>query len=367
MKFSCLANDLATALQNTARVVAIRSSLSAVGGILLETTEDHVSLVGYNFDIAITAKIPAKIETPGRIVLGAKLLTDIMRHIPEGVVTAEVNDLHFKITNNNLKFDIIGINAQEYPELPDVASQTEVILPAEKFKDLVNKTVYAASTDETKLTYTGALLKIEKEQMTIVALDGFRLAKKTEIVNTKETISVICPSRSLQEVARLISHSNQEVFINIATNIIMFRIGDYKVISKLLEGTFLDYGATIPEEFGTHVVANTENLINCVERTSIVVQDKLKAPILLNVSTASICLNCEGPTGCASDELPCSVHGAELKIGFNSRLLLDALRACGTNEVSLKFSGNLSPVIIESADESNNFLFLVLPIRTESD
>ncbi|GHU86143.1 DNA polymerase III subunit beta [Clostridia bacterium] len=366
MKFSCLASELAIALQNASKVVAVRSSLAVIEGILLEATQDHVCLVGYNFDVAITTTIDAKVEAEGKIVLGAKLFTEIVRRIPDGALQVETQDLHLKITNNNSEFNIVGLEASEYPELPQVTAKSTITMDAEKFKNLVNKTIYAASADETKLLYTGVLVNVSGGLITMVALDGFRLATTKELINLAEEISIICPSKSLQEVARLVPSADQEIFIDISSNYAMFQTNNCKVISKLLEGRFLDYETTIPKEFKTRVVVKTQDFIASIERTSVIVQDKLKAPITLELRKMDMRLSCEGSTGWANDELPCSIEGEELSISFNSRLLLDALRVCGTEEVSLKFLGNLSPVVLEPATDEENFLFLVLPVRTNS-
>ncbi|MDR1353960.1 MAG: DNA polymerase III subunit beta [Oscillospiraceae bacterium] len=367
MKFSCLANELSIALQNASKVVAVRSTLAALEGLLLEVAEDQVCLVGYNFDIALTTTIDAKVNEPGKIVFGAKLLTEIMRRISDGIVHIETTGLHIKITNNNSVFNIVGLEAQDYPELPVVSVDDTIVMDAEKFKNLVNKTIYAVSTDETRLIYTGALMNIEASTMTLVALDGFRLATKKEPIRNAEQKSIICPGKSLQEVARLISAPNQDIFIDISKSYIMFRVNNYKVISKLLEGTFLDYETTIPKEFCTKIIVNTQDFIACIERASVVVQDKLKAPITLAVRDSRIHLSCEGAIGCATDELLCSVEGDDMTISFNSRLLLDALKACGTKEVCFDLSGNLSPVVLRAANDGADFLFLVLPVRTNND
>jgi DNA polymerase-3 subunit beta len=364
MKFSCLADELAIALQNASKVVAAHSSLAVVEGILLEAAQDHVCLIGYNFDVAITTTIDAKVEAEGKIVLGAKLFTEIVRRIPGGVVQVETQDLHLKITNNNSEFNIVGLEASEYPELPQVAAKNTITMDAEKFKNLVNKTTYAASTDETKLLYTGVLINASGKSMTMVALDGFRLATKKETINPAEEISIICPSKSLQEVARLVSYADPEIFIDISSSYAMFQTNNCKVISKLLEGKFLDYKTTIPTEFKTRIIVKTQDFIASIERTSVIVQDKLKAPITLELRKVSMHLSCEGSTGWANDELPCSIEGEELRISFNSRLLLEALRVCGTEEICLKFLSDTSPVVLEPANDEENFLFLVLPVRT---
>lgn len=364
MKFSCLSNELSSALLNTSKVVANRSTLEVMEGILLDVKSDSICVVGYNFDIAITTSISAKVEEVGKMVLSAKLFTEIIRRMPEGVIEFEsMQDLHLKITCNNMEFDIVGMEAQTYPDLPVVATEHTINMNAEKFRDLVSKTIYAASTDETKLIYTGALINFKAQKIAMVALDGFRMAVKEVAIESEVEASVICPSRSLQEVIRLITNADQEILIDVSNTYMMFRVNNYTIIAKLLEGRFLDYKATITKKFSTQIVVKTQEIIDSIERTAVVVQNKLKAPIMLGIEDKKLKMACRSTTGTASDEITCSTNGEQLVISFNSRLLLEALRAANCEEVSLNFSGSLTPAIIHSAAAEDDFLFLVLPVR----
>lgn len=366
MKFSCLSTELSVALLNTSKATAGRSPLAVTEGVLLEALEDKICIIGYNFEIAITTFIPAKVEENGKIVLCARLFTEIIKHIPDGVIDVKSDaNLHFKITCNNMMFDIVGMESQDYPQLPEVATTDTIVVNAEKFKDVVNKTIYAASTDESKLIYTGALINFKKNKMSMVALDGFRMAiKETEIKSSFKTEkSVVCPTRALQEVTRLIVDSEKDVLIDVADSHIMFRVNNYTIISKLLEGKFLDYEATITKQFSTKVTVKTQELIKSVERTAVMALNKLKALVVFKIENNKICMSCVNTTGTANDELICNVTGEPITISFNSRFLLEALHASNCEEVSLQFSGNLAPSIIKSAKEETDFLFLVLPIR----
>ena len=367
MKFTVNKSDITEAVSNIQRAVSTKTSIPALEGILLSATETGLELCAYDLELGITTVIPAFVMEPGKAVLSAKLFSDIVRRTPAETVTVSVDEKNMATLESGYsRFSIIGIPAEEFPELPKLSDSTQISLPGALLKSMIRQTLFAIAESDAKPIHQGSLFNMEKGVLDVVSVDGYRLAKRSEPIQFEEDLSFVVPGKTLSELLKLIKDSEEPVEISAGRRHILFKIDNYTVISSLLEGEFLNYKAAIPPESQTEVVLKTREAIDSVERVSLLITDRLKSPIRCLFDNNEVKLNCTTSMGRASDQLDVEMTGQSVEIGFNNRYLLEALRNTECDEVKVQLGGPLSPMKVVPK-EGDSFLFLVLPVRLKSE
>ncbi|MGN0487888.1 MAG: DNA polymerase III subunit beta [Ruminococcus sp.] len=363
MKISILRTELSEAVLNVSRAVSNKSSIPALEGILIKAYGEKLSISGYDLEIGITTTIDATIHQEGEIVVSAKLFSEIVRKLPEEVVCIETDERMITyITSGQADYQIVGMSSVEYPDLPTFEETDSIEIKGEILKEMIRQTVYAVSDNMQKPIYTGSLFEISNNLFKIVAVDGFRMAIRQESIDTEINTQFVVPGKTQQEVLKLITSDEEKVNIIVGMRHIMFKINNYSVISRLIEGTFLDYNSTIPKEKKTEVVVNTRKVINAVDRMSLLNGDKIKSPVKCEFINDEIRLSCSSAIGKANDTVSAPIIGEEVTIGFNNRFLLDALKNIDSDEVKIIINGGLSPMIITPV-KGDSFINLVVPMR----
>lgn len=366
MKITCDRQKLNEAVLNIQRAVSTKSSVPALEGILIRADENAVLLCGYDLELGITTVIDAEVAEKGSIVLSARLLGEIVRRLPADSVTVSSDEKQMTtILSGEAEYSIVGIPAQEYPELPSVGSESSLKVPGGILRSMIRQTLFAVAESDAKPIHTGTLFELSKDLLRLVSVDGYRLAIREEPVNCSLENSFVVPGKTLGEVLKLLGDDENEVELQIGRRHILFSIGSYTVISRLLEGEFLDYRAALPEGSSTEIKVSTQDFISSVERVSLLITDRLKSPVRCVFGENEIRVSCSTAIGRANDRLSASVSGDSLEMGFNNRFLLDALRNTECDEVRVRLSGPLSPMRILPCD-GESFLFLVLPVRLKS-
>ena len=318
-------------------------------------------------ELGITTVIPAFVMEPGKAVLSAKLFSDIVRRTPAETVTVSVDEKNMATLESGYsRFSIIGIPAEEFPELPKLSDSTQISLPGALLKSMIRQTLFAIAESDAKPIHQGSLFSLENGILDVVSVDGYRLAVRREPVDFSEDLSFVVHGKTLSELLKLIKDSEEPVEISAGRRHILFKIDNYTVISSLLEGEFLNYKAAIPPESQTEVVLKTREAIDSVERVSLLITDRLKSPIRCLFDNNEVKLNCTTSMGRASDQLDVEMTGQSVEIGFNNRYLLEALRNTECDEVKVQLGGPLSPMKVVPK-EGDSFLFLVLPVRLKSE
>ena len=365
MKFTVNKSDITEAVSNIQRAVSTKTSIPALEGILLSATETGLELCAYDLELGITTVIPAFVMEPGKAVLSAKLFSDIVRRTPAETVTVSVDEKNMATLESGYsRFSIIGIPAEEFPELPKLSDSTQISLPGALLKSMIRQTLFAIAESDAKPIHQGSLFSLENGILDVVSVDGYRLAVRREPVDFSEDLSFVVPGKTLSELLKLIKDSEEPVEISAGRRHILFKIDNYTVISSLLEGEFLNYKAAIPPESQTEVVLKTREAIDSVERVSLLITDRLKSPIRCLFDNNEVKLNCTTSMGRASDQLDVEMTGQSVEIGFNNRYLLEALRNTECDEVKVQLGGPLSPMKVVPKDGDS---FLVLPVRLKSE
>ncbi|MBQ5347453.1 MAG: DNA polymerase III subunit beta [Ruminococcus sp.] len=363
MKINVLRTDLANAVSVVSRAVSSKAAIPALEGILIKAYGSKLNISGYDLEIGINTNIDATISQQGEIVVSAKLFSEIVRKLPEEVVCIETDDRMITyITSGHAEYQIVGMNSAEYPDLPAFEETEGFEINAEILKEMIRQTVYAVSDNDSKPIYTGSLFELDNKVFKIIAIDGYRMAIRQENIESDINTSFVVPGKTQQEVLKIIGAEDENVYISVGTRNIMFKIGEYSIISRLIEGTFLDYNSTIPKSSKTVVTANTRLLINAVDRMALLNGDKLQSPVRCIFVSNEIHLSCTSTIGKANDVIQAPVNGDEVEIGFNNRYLLEALRNIDADEVNIHLNGGLSPMIIKPV-QGDSFISLVVPMR----
>lgn len=383
MRFTCGKNQLANALSNVQKAVATRSTIPALEGVLIKTIGDNnIELCAYNTELGIKTSIDANIYKSGSIVINSHIFTDIIKKAPCDLIEIEIQDnLIIKIKAGQSNFELIGINPEDFPELPNISQTESINLSVEILRSMIKQTIFAVSDNDSKPVHTGTLFEIKPGQITLVSVDGFRLAMRTENIQEQDLeFRFVVPGKTLREVLRLLPVNNninnsennntQEKTVKITAGMrhIVFQIDEYIIISRLLDGEFLDYQATIPENYLSKIRVSTGDFLESIERVSLMISDRITSPVKTMFSKDKINLSCVTSLGKSSDELDCTGEMTEeyTEIAFNSKYMLEALKSADCDEIYIYLNTNLSPMKITPID-NNSFLFLVLPVRFKTD
>lgn len=369
MRFTCEKNTLLTGLNITGRTVAQKSAISAIEGILCKAG-DGLSLTGYNMETAITYLIEAEVSDMGQCVLPARLFGDIIRRLPEGPVTVVVDDNYkVSIRAGYASFTISAESADEYPTLPDVGDGRSIRIPQTAMKELISGTIFAVSENQGRPIHTGVKFEVEEDRVSAIAVDGFRLARRTYHTQepTGRQLSFVVPAPGLKELEKILSDGDNQVAFTLGTRHILFQVGQATLICRLLEGEFLDWRKVVPTNCPIRLCTHVSDLASSIERVGLIVSEKYKSPVRCIFGNQQVLLRTNTTIGAAEDQCSLAGDGKELEIGFNVRYLADALRAIPSEEVILELTNGLSPIVMTPADEKLDFSYMVLPVRIKSN
>ncbi len=368
MKFTCVKSVLQAAVNIASRAASSKSPIPALEGILLEAGPAGVKLTGYDLKKGIYTSIDAEVSQPGSIVLGAKIFGDIVRALPEGIVSIKAEGVNVSITCENSDFKIIGTDFSDYPELPSIDQHSGISLPQNILGEMIRQTIFAVSDNEARPVYTGEMFEIADGCLTLVAVDGYRLALRREKIDKEmDSYSFIVPGNALSDLEKLCGDSDEDVTIALGNKHISFTIGRTVIISRRLEGDFLNYRKTVPAAFNVKVRTDRHLLQRTVERVSLIIDDKIKNPLRCTFGLNEVRIVCATSLGKAEDVCIVDGDGKGVEIGFNNRYILDALKAAPAEEVDVCLNTGSSPCVISPADGSDKFLYMVLPVRLKAE
>ena len=365
MKFTCEKYLLAQAVATAGRAAASKSPIPALEGLLLEAGT-NVRVTGYDLKKGIYTTFAADVAVPGSVVLSARLFGDIVRKLPDGIVMVcadEYNSVNIRC--GNADYNISGTPAEDYPELPSMDHASTVSLAQDVFARMISQISFAVSANESRPVYTGALLEVEDGVLTMVAVDGYRLALRRENVDQCDVnmLRFIVPGAALSDLEKICSSPEEPVRIAVGSKHVSFSVGDTVLISRRLEGEFLNYRKTVPYDFPIRVKAARSDMIRCADRVSLIIDDRSKNPLRCVFGDGQLSITCATPLGRAEDVCPIDGDGRELVIGFNNSYLLDALKAAPADVLQVNLGTGSSPCVLTPEDGSDKFLYMILPVR----
>lgn len=363
MKFTCSKSKLQEAISIAQKAVTGKSPMPILQGIYMSAKDNTLTLIGSDIDLSIETKVEADIEEEGTIVVDSKIFGEIIRKLPNsGVNISTTENNSIEIICEKSKFDLIHMDADEFPNLPKINENMIFSIPQKTLKSMIKGTIFAIAQDETRPILTGILFEIREQKLNLVALDGYRLALRGNNIDNENTINAVIPGKTFNEVSKILGEEEENVNITFTPNHILFNLGETKIISRLLEGEFIKYNSIIPEEYKLKVTAKRSELLNCIERASLMAKDGNTNLVKFDIKDDTLIITSNSQLGKVREELNVILQGGELQIAFNSKYLIDVLKILEDEELVMEFDSSVSPCVIKSK-ENNSYTYLVLPVR----
>ncbi len=368
MRIKCNLKELINGLNIVSKTSASKTTMPILEGVLIEASNEKLKLTTNDLQIGCEHTMNCKIDEEGKTVVDIKMLNEIIRKIEDEEVEINVDENTFILKSINGIFKLPIMNPIDYPKLPVFDVESSLTISQSIFKDMVRKTIFSVSNDENRPIYNGALVKSENGVLTIVAVDGFRLSlKKYANGNELNDFKAIIPGKVLSELLKILTENEEDTIkIGVNRNQALFEMGNSVIVSRIIEGEFLNYKSIIPEVSETKIKIKTKNLLDSFERVALFAKENKekdkKSPVKMSVGLDGIVLSCVSDTGDAKENLESTLEGKEIEIGFNPRYMIDALRAIDEPEIFMEFTTSISPVLIKSTI-SENFIYVVLPIK----
>lgn len=366
MRLTCSRKRLMESITTVSKAVATRTPKPILDGILL-VADTQLILTGYDMETGIECRMEADVLASGSLVIPSRIFTEIVRRLPDDSVFLEADENHMlKVESGNSAFNIRGLSPDDYPALPVVEHERRLTVPSDKLRAMIQETKFAASTDDSRPILKGINVIAEDGELTLVTIDGFRLAVRRETLegDNPDSMQFIVPSRAMEDVAQVLDDSDQPVVIGPSHNFILFDTGDIKITSRLIQGEFLNYKSIIPSGSRTSMTLSPQMLLAAIERASVVIdREEKRFPVTLETPDEdTLIISSQTDIGMAREELAVALTGDMIDIDFNPKLFIDALKEIKDDQVTVTFQGSIGPCTIQPV-EGEAFFYLVLPLR----
>jgi DNA polymerase III subunit beta len=363
MKFLCEKSTLQEAISTAQKAVTGKSTMNILEGILLIAKNNELTLIGSDIDLSIETKIAADVIEEGSIVVDSKLFGELIKKLPNSEVQVEtIENTALEVTCQKSKAVLKYMNSEDFPSLPKINENMIFNVSQKLLRNMIRGTIFATAQDEIRPILTGVKFEIKDRKLNLVALDGLRLALRSEQVENDSTISSVIPGKTLSEISKILEDSEDVVNITFTPNHILFNLGSTKVISRLLEGEFINYNSIIPDEYNLKVTVKRNEFLDCIERASLMAKEGNTNLVKLNIQDDQIVITSDSQLGKAREELNALMQGEPLKIAFNARFLIDVFKIMDEDEIVLELTSSVSPCVVKNKDK-NNCTYLVLPVR----
>lgn len=362
MKIKCTKETL---LEATVKVMGAvgSSTISALEGILFSAASGYLTITGYNLEMGITTAVKAQIEQAGQVVLNAKYFCDIIKKAPADIIEIDVDEkLICTIKAGRSKFSIIGIEAVEYPELPAVADGKIIEIEGNILSSLIRKVRFAIAKSNEYPIYTGMLFEVDETGITAVALDGCKVAVSKEVIKNLESVKFVIPEKSINEILKLSEAEGEKIRISVGDRHVIFEIGHYLFISRLISGEFMNYKDVMKRVNTTFAKVSVNDFYAMADRVALLINDRAKTYVKCIFDENTVRLSCNSAIGSADDIIEAQIEGERVEIGFNAQFLIDAFRSVSTDEVMIELKDQNSPIKIRPL-QGDEFSYLILPTR----
>ena len=366
MNFISTKDNLLYAIQTVQRAISPKNPLTILTGILFKADNNTLTLRATDLELGVECFVPVKVIQPGETVLPSKYIIDIIRRLPDTNIEFKSNDLLNSVTikYKNSQANIHGFPADEFPMLPPLNEGINFTVPINIFKKMLKQTIFATGTDDNRPVFTGVLFEIVDNHFKLVATDTHRLAMITEnLALTENNLpSIIVPGKTLGELLKILSTiQDDEIKITVTDNQIFFLLNEINIISRLIKGKYPNYRQVIPQNIICKMHIKLDEFMNSVERASLL-SSSVAQHIKLDCENSDfVIISSNNEAGHIYEEIAASFEGEALQIYFNSKYLMDALRAVNSEKIHLEFSGSISPCILRTED--SNYLSILLPVR----
>jgi DNA polymerase-3 subunit beta len=363
MKIITTKSTLLESINIVQKAVPSKTTLPILEGILFDAKNGKLKLTATDLEIGIETVSNVDVIEPGKIVLSSRIIGDIVRKLPDADIEIEKAEGNLVcIKSEGSKFNIVTLPYDEYPELPVVKKENGIVLKQNTLRDMIRKTIFGVSLDEVRPILTGVLFDVSGDELTMVALDGFRMAvKKYGIINDNKFKAVI-PGKTLSEIGKIINENEESVNIYFSKNHIQVQIENTIIVSRLLEGEFINYSQIIPSEYKIKVKTSSNQLMESCDRAALFARESSNNMIKFEIIDDMMIIMSNSQSGDVHEELKIQKEGSDIEIAFNAKYFLDVLKVIEGEEITIEFTTNVSPSIIRPVNDTD-YLYLVLPAR----
>lgn len=367
MKIICKKENLIEGITIVQRAVSTRTNYSILEGILLECT-DKFKLTGNNLEIGIEYIVDADILSKGSIIINAKIFGEIIRKLPDSDILLKLeNDSTLIIECEKSYFKLNGILPNGYPKIPNVEENNKFEITQKTLKEMIRQTIFAVGIDENKPILMGSLIECNKHEISMVAIDGFRIAlRKNSDKDIKINFSVIVPGKTLNELAKILQSTDEEIQVYLSDSQILFKFNNFKLTSRLLSGEYINYKDILPKDFEISLRIDKKNLLASLERAVLLATDDKKCPVIFEISKDKVIISSKTSAGTIRDEVSIEGNNSNIEIGFNPKYFIEALKAIDDEKIKISFTSEIGPCIITPV-EKDSFKYMILPIKIRED
>ncbi|MDO5555900.1 MAG: DNA polymerase III subunit beta [Clostridia bacterium] len=374
MKIICEKENLLKGINSVVRAVPSRTTMPILEGILIQTNKDKLKLTSYDLELGIDYTMECEVIEEGNTVVNSIMFSEIIRKLPDTEIKIELNKNKLLVIEcEGSLYKLSTMNPDEFPELPKIIIENSIETEQTVLKNMIRKTIFAVSIEENRPIFTGCLFEVVNNSLNVVAVDGFRMGWiSNSLSNSTNNFKAVIPGKTLNEVNKIILDSFDTIKIGVSTNQAIFEMENCKVVTRLLDGEFLNYSSVIPNNWETRIRVNKNALQNCLERVSLIssstIEKEKKYPVKISIDVGKIVISCTNQTGDAKEEMYTETEGKSLELAVNPKYFLDALKVIEDEEIYVSFGTNISPCIIKPVDETaRNYTYMILPIRMKEE
>lgn len=364
MKIKCLKSQLLSGINTVYKAVSSKTSMSILECILFSGDENGITLTANDMELGIETVIEGQVMVAGKIAIEAKIIYDIIRSLPDSEVTIDSNEDYIThIDCEKSHFNIIGRSAEEFAYLPNVERSNPIEISQFSLKEVVKQTIFSISDNDSNKIMTGELFEIKGDNLKVVSLDGHRISvRNITLKNSYDDISAIVPGKTLSEISKIIAGDvDKDVTIFFTTNHIIFEFENTVVVSRIIEGQYFKIDQMISNDYETKIDINKKELLDSINRATLLVKEGDKKPIIFTITDNSVQLRINSTIGSMNEDIDITKTGKDIMIGFNPKFLIDALRVIDDETITLYMVNPKAPCIIKNEDVS--YLYLILPVN----
>ena len=364
MKITCQKSELAKGVNIVSKAVPTRTTMAILECILIDASTNEIKLTANDMEIGIETIIEGNIEERGIIALDARFFSDIVRKLPDSEVTIET-DPSFKtvITCEKANFTIVGKSGEDFAYIPIIPRNEPIVISQFTLKEVIRQTIFSIADNENNKLMTGELFEIEENRLKVVSLDGHRISiRNIELKESYENKKVVVPGKSLIEISKIIPGSTEEeVSLFITDNHIIFEFDKTTVVSRLIEGEYFKIDQMLSSDYETKFKINKRELLDCIDRATLLVKEGDKKPIIMNITDGNMELKINSVIGSMEEDIEIGKEGKDILIGFNPKFFIDALRVIDEEEVTIYMVNPKAPCFIK--DDNDKYIYLILPVN----
>lgn len=364
MKLVCSKSNLLKSVNIVLKAIPGKTTMPILECILIDASTNNIKFTANDMELGIETIVDGTILEKGIVAIDAKIFSDIIRKLPDNDVTIETDgNLTTTIICEKAKFSISGQSGEEFSYLPYVERDNHIVVSQFTLKEVIRQTIFSIAANENNKMMTGELFEVKGDMLRVVSLDGHRISiRKIELKEEYSDIKVVVPGKTLIEISKILSgETEDEVSIFFTKNHIVFEFDDTVVVSRLIEGEYFRIDQMLSSDYETKIQVNKKELLDCIDRATLLVKESDKKPIILSITDDNIELKIQSQIGSMDEEIDINKEGKDIMIGFNPRFLIDALRVIDDETVDIYLMNPKAPCFIR--DEQQSYIYLILPVN----